>query len=212
MRKHIAVLGVIILVFLCAPGALADAEWMDTITSNGTRYVGYVENGDLNGFGTSNYTNGAQYYGMHANGSRNGFGIFVYADDQEDNSSYLLIGNYVDGPIVGHGIAQDRNGYRYDGPFSGDGRAAKVGYTIDEYGFVSDVYLGEGNGYTGEVLPGTMTPHGFGIMIAGDGALYVGQFVSGVKEGYGISCTYEKVVTSGLWANGVLVDPGAQWE
>ena len=211
MKKLVAVVSVLVLLSICALSAFADAEWMDTMTSSGNKYEGYVENGNLNGFGILTWENTGQHYGMFANGSRNGFGIYIYPDGEEE-TAYLILGSFIDGKLNGRGIVQYKDGRRYDGPFEEGVRTAEIGFTKNEYGFVRDVYLGEGNDYTGEVLPDTTTPNGFGIMIAGNGDLYVGQFVSGVREGYGIACSYEeKAVTSGIWANDELVEPGAEW-
>jgi len=211
MKKALTVLLTLALVFLCVSSALADAEWMSTMTSSGLMYEGFVENGNLNGFGILTYDNGGQHYGMFADGNRNGFGIYFYPDGEEE-TAYLILGSFTDGKLNGRGILQHKDGRRYDGPFEGGNRTAEIGFTKNEYGFVRDALLDHGSTYTGEVIPGTTTPNGFGIMIAGDGALYVGQFVSGIREGYGISCSYdEKIVTLGVWANDELVAPGVEW-
>ena len=208
-RKVIAVLGAFALVLLCTTSALADAEWMETMTANRVKYVGFVENGSQEGFGISTYTEGGYYYGIHANGLRHGFGIYLFPDT---DSAYLYSGTYLEGKRNGRGIFQYRDGRRYDGPFEDGKRSAQVGFSQDEYGFVSDVLLSDGNTFSGEVLPGTTTPNGFGVLIMQDGAIYVGEFASGVCEGYGLFLSPEKQVYSGMWENNELVDPGAEWK
>ena len=211
MKKYLTALGLLVFALVCASGALADAVWMETMTNDGTKYKGYVENGELNGFGIAQYSNGNQYFGMHANGLRNGFGIYIYADTEE-NASYILVGNYLDGLIMGYGIAQDKSGFRYEGPFDGGGRAAKIGYTRDEHGFVRGALLDSDIIYTGEVIPDTTIPYGFGIAIEPDGSIYIGRLDSGFREGFGICVTPDKRVTQGFWDYDALSDSETVWE
>ena len=60
MKKLLTVVVLFTILSLCVSSAFADVEWMDTITSSGIKYEGYVENGDLNGFGIATYSNGSQ--------------------------------------------------------------------------------------------------------------------------------------------------------
>ena len=211
MRKIITVLGAFALALLCVTSTLADAEWMDTMTASGNKYLGFVENGDMNGFGCYKMTTGREYYGMFSDGNFNGFGIYVYADSAEE-TAYLTLGNFIESKINGRGIIQLMDGMRYDGPYEDGTRLSKVGYTRDEYGFVRNTLLSDGDTYTGEVLPDTTTPNGFGILIKRDGTIYVGQFAAGYREGYGLYVNPDKQFSSGIWENDELVDPGAAWK
>ena len=210
MKKILTVVLAFTLLSLCAASAFADAEWMDTMTSSGNKYEGYVENGNQNGFGILTWENGGQHYGMFANGYRNGFGIYLYTDSEED-TAYFVLGSFTDGKLNGRGIFQNKNGLRYDGPYEDGNRTAEIGFTKDEYGFVKDALLGDDGTYTGEVAPDTTTPNGIGILRKKDGAIYAGQFSMGNREGYGLYVSPDKQVTSGMWENDKLVDPGAEW-
>jgi len=211
MRKSSVFLWAVIFVLVCATTAFADVEWMDTMTSNGNKYLGFVENGDLNGFGCYRMTTGREYYGLFSNGDFSGFGIYVYKDSEEE-TAYLTLGYFIENKINRRGIIHYKDGLRYEGPYENGERLSKVGYTLDEYGFVKDILLNGSDSYTGEVSPDTTTPNGFGILIKQDGAIYVGQFASGNREGYGLYVSPEKHFASGTWADDELVDPGAEWK
>jgi hypothetical protein len=151
------------------------------VYSNGSKFVGNLQDGEVHGDGTMFYANGDQYIGRFFRGHLSGRGVMKYARGESFD------GNFLNGFPYGEGKYTYSDGGYYDGEY----KATKINKgTLLEAplcngkrdGFGLRVFT-NGSRYTGQWLDDKM--HGQGQMLQAEGAGYEGAFFNGYRQGPG---------------------------
>ena len=181
------------------------------IYNDGSSYLGEVENGVPEGFGTMTFTNGDSMSGIFINGIMNDATAHY---DFADGGSY-------DGPMfktifIGPGtrtFGGDYVGHSYTGEFENGNFNGQGTY-----------FFPDGSTNVGEFKDGTFVPpkpakpdyvyvgatsngipHGVGKMTWGNGDVYKGDFVNGVRHGLGEFTYANKTQLTGRFENDEFV-------
>ena len=174
-------------------------------------YIGAVENGIPEGFGTMYFANGDSMYGTFVNGIMN---------DATGNYDFADGGTY-EGPMVrtvfsGFGtrtFGGDYVGHSYTGNFENGNFNGEGTYTFPDGStnvgqFKDGVFVPPGPtavdyDYKGESLKGI--PHGVGKMTMSNGDVYKGDFVNGLRHGLGEYTFADKTQQTGHFENNEFV-------
>ena len=132
--------------------------------------------------------------------------------EKGDLTSYE--GGWYDGIMSGKGLMKYKDGSKYDGSWRdgkkhGWGTLKRADHSTIEGNWVDDAQKGpgkiidpSGNVYDGDIVDGL--PHGHGTKRTGDGPdviTYVGEWIRGVEQGYGVEVTAEHKYL-GMWCSG----------
>ena len=174
-------------------------------------YIGAVENGIPEGFGTMYFANGDSMYGTFVNGIMN---------DATGNYDFADGGTY-EGPMVrtvfsGFGtrtFGGDYVGHSYTGNFENGNFNGEGTYTFPDGSknvgqFKDGVFIPPSPAsvdydYKGESLKGI--PHGVGKMTMNNGDVYKGDFVNGLRHGLGEYTFADKTQQTGHFENNEFV-------
>lgn len=178
-------------------------------SSNGNEFYGYIGENGIEGYGMAYYTDGDYHEGFFRNGKRNGLGVYNFADGD------MLIGfdsnNVTEG--VGAYIYEDQSvfvGFYEDGKRHGDGilfDTAGETLTIGKWeeGTLSIRYEYDswsdnaGNISMGMTKNGEL--NGMGVITEGED-IYIGQFIDGEEEGFGVAVYEDKEWEIGYFDKG----------
>lgn len=178
---------------------------------DGSYYIGSVEDGTPEGFGTMTFANGDSMYGIFVNGTMNDdTGNYDFAD----GGTYE--GSIVDSVFSGHGtrtFGGDYVGHSYTGNFENDDFNGEGTYTFSDGStnvgqFKDGVFIPPSPtqvdyDYKGESLKGI--PHGVGKMTMSNGDVYRGNFVNGLRHGLGEYTFVDKTQQTGHFENNEFV-------
>ena len=134
--------------------------------------------------GSKQFDNGGVYEGAFRNGLQHGQGTFRMPN------GYEYTGDWVDGEIMGQGVARFANGSVYEGSFA-KGKPEGLG----------KITYVDGGTYEGSWLAGKIT--GQGVAIYANGARYEGGFREALHHGRGVLVNPDGYVYDGDWINGV---------
>jgi hypothetical protein len=197
---------ILTVVFIMFPIQTAQAEVVELETSNGFTYIGFMENGTYNGFAALFFPDEIMQVGMFKDGMIHGLGITFYPGEPGDLA--MIASFFQDGLISGstYTITHGKDGIFFSGNYEDGELVSGSGVLSDEYEFASFQTAYTGITYTGMVLAGTETPHGYGMYI--DTILnnwHVGYFKNGVPDGYGVQAVFESEEWFfGTWSGGLL--------
>lgn len=120
------------------------ADGLGTFTgSDGSKYIGELKGGKLNGQGKVTNANGDNYVGEFKDGLPNGYGIFQYVSGDK------YVGEFENGVGSGYGTLTCANGIKYSGEFK-NGQPSGQGILI----------MANGDKYVGEFKEGQATGNG----------------------------------------------------
>ena len=181
--------------------------------SDGTKYVGEVRNNILAGKGKITFPSGNKYEGGISYGLRHGNGIY------RDGNGLLYEGEFVHGVKEGYGRMKKGNityeGTFHNGAIDGYGRLTWDNGDQYEGEFKNNKINGVGTMYwasLGEKFTGQWKDNkenGFGIYIwyeknSNSKSLrnrYIGYWINGVREGYGVFFYSNDTKYEGFWEN-----------
>eukprot|EP00606_Chrysophyceae_sp_TOSAG23-5_P001114 GSChrysophyteH2.ASY1.ANO1.1766.1 assembled CDS len=152
------------------------------VYSNGSKFVGNLQDGEVHGDGTMFYANGDHFDGNFLNGFPYGEGKYTYSDggyyDGEYKATKINKGTLLEAPLCngkreGFGLRVFTNGSRYTGQWLDDKMHGQ-----------GQMLQAEGAGYEGAFFNGDHW-HGKGEYVCCDGRLYSGEFQWGKKHGMG---------------------------
>jgi len=178
---------------------------------DGTSYVGEVEDGMPEGFGTMTFANGDSMYGIFVNGVIN-----------DDTAHYdFADGGAYDGPMIngkffGLGtrtFGGDYEGHSYtgnfeNGNFNGEGTYFFPDGSTNEGQFKDGEFLPPTSGENDYVYVGATSngiPNGVGKMTWANGDVYKGDFVNGVRHGLGELTFADKTQLTGRFENNEFI-------
>jgi hypothetical protein len=159
------------------------------IKSDGSRYEGYFNNGQLNGRGRYFTSNGEFFEGNFKNGTASGLGMFIHPDGN------IYKGDWHDDKTDGPGIEIFADGSTFQGAFkkgkkNGLGRYQWVDGSNYEGNFKEDLINGygsyiwaDGSSYQGDWKNNLM--FGKGRFNFPDGTYYEGDFINNKRSGQG---------------------------
>jgi hypothetical protein len=197
----------------------------------------FFTNGQANGYGYLRYkTAGDYYYGTFKDGLREGFGMYtwkstgVYYIGQwkagnmhgygylKKDKDITQAGYYENGKQLRNMLTQAYINQQWNGNCVGDCdngfgyyKYNDGSYYVGFYANKTPSYIGayvfkDGSSYIGEWLQGKRT--GQGIESYTNDSSYRGVFVDGKRQGLGVYVDKnEKVISKGLWENGILKNP-----
>jgi hypothetical protein len=128
--------------------------------SNGDRYVGEVQKGEMHGLGTYYFACGDFYHGYFLNGCREGIGVYTHSNGCQYQ------GEFREGKPNGMGVYNYSNGDRYEGEF-----------VDEEMSGFGTYYYANGDRFIGNYADGI--PHGSGKYISVSGKIFEGYWVDG---------------------------------
>ncbi len=168
----------------------------ECIDKDGTRYVGYFENGKIKGEGIKTNSNGDIVSGNWTNNEYpSGEKCSYYGIDGQ-----RYHGEIVDGKFEGYGTFIDSTGTKYEGTFTGNQRT----------GFGQQIYA-DGSVYTGYYYGNQRNKEG--TFEFSNGYTYEGGFLNGVFYGNGFLTAEENeeitVIASSEW-NGLDVPDNSE--
>ena len=181
--------------------------------SDGTKYIGEVRNNILVGKGKITFPSGSKYEGGISYGLRHGNGIY------RDENGLLYEGEFVHGVKEGYGRMKKGNityeGTFHNGAIDGYGRLTWDNGDQYEGEFKNNKINGVGTMYwasLGEKFTGQWKDNkenGFGIYIwyeknSNSKTLrnrYIGYWINGVREGYGVFFYSNDTKYEGFWEN-----------
>ena len=181
--------------------------------SDGTKYIGEVRNNILTGKGKITFPSGNKYEGGISFGLRHGNGIY------RDGNGLLYEGEFVHGVKEGYGRMKKGNityeGTFHNGAIDGYGRLTWDNGDQYEGEFKNNKINGVGTMYwasLGEKFTGQWKDNkenGFGIYIwyeknSNSKTLrnrYIGYWINGVREGYGVFFYSNDTKYEGFWEN-----------
>ena len=185
----------------------------EILFSDGTKYVGEVRNNVLTGKGKMTFPSGNKYEGGISYGLRHGNGIY------RDGDGLLYEGEFVHGVKEGYGRMKKGNityeGTFHNGAIDGYGRLTWDNGDQYEGEFKNNKINGVGTMYwasLGEKFTGQWKDNkenGFGIYIwyeknSNSKTLrnrYIGYWINGVREGYGVFFYSNDTKYEGFWEN-----------
>ena len=185
----------------------------EILFSDGTKYVGEVRNNILTGKGTITFPSGNKYEGGISYGLRHGNGVY------RDSNGLLYEGEFVHGVKEGYGRMKKGNityeGTFHNGAIDGYGRLTWDNGDQYEGEFKNNKINGVGTMYwasLGEKFTGQWKDNkenGFGIYIwyeknSNSKTLrnrYIGYWINGVREGYGVFFYSNDTKYEGFWEN-----------
>ncbi|MFZ6692682.1 hypothetical protein [Undibacterium sp. SXout20W] len=199
------------------------AQEQAQVFSDGSRYQGGIQNGNMHGKGLMIWADGGRYEGDFVNGSRTGKGVYRWASGDEYS------GDFLNNLLHGQGTLTWANGNRYEGDFVSGQRTGKGKYTWKNGdGYEGDFVDGRKQGkgvlrwqnqqrYEGDFQADQRT--GQGTFYWPDGSRYEGEFKNNERSGQGKlffsdGNRYEGTLLSGVlngkgsyfWTNGSRYD------
>lgn len=150
--------------------------------SESMTYIGTLNKGKTNGYGTKIWVNEQRYTGETKNGLENGFGTIYLGNSDK------YVGYWENGQYDGHGTYYFYNGDKYIGEFK-DGQPNGSG----------TFYWQKGDKYVGEFKNGLF--NGYGTYFWKDDRKYVGNWKDGKKCGQGIYSWVDGDKYIGEWKN-----------
>ena len=172
--------------------------------SDGSVYVGHVENDDAHGYGIYTSSDGTIYEGLHIDGALAN-GKITYA------SGWVYEGQLQNGKFSGFGSYISPEGARYEGNLvdnlpSGFGRLTPLNGDIYEGDWlagnrhgVGTITYNNGDVYEGDWLNDQR--HGFGTYTYNSGSVYEGDWLNDQKHGFGTYTYNNGDVYEGDWLN-----------
>ena len=185
----------------------------EILFSDGTKYIGEVRNNILTGKGKITFPSGNKYEGGISYGLRHGNGVY------RDSNGLLYEGEFVHGVKEGYGRMKKGNityeGTFHNGAIDGYGRLTWDNGDQYEGEFKNNKINGVGTMYwasLGEKFTGQWKDNkenGFGIYIwyeknSNSKTLrnrYIGYWINGVREGYGVFFYSNDTKYEGFWEN-----------
>jgi len=190
------------------------------VYSDGAKYVGEFENGNLHGKGTfinqdCNGSEFAEYVGDYKYGEPHGQGRFTLCDGDQ------YIGELKNGERHGQGTHTSRRlGLKYVGEWENSKKHGQGTFTTDlgykyigqwendeEHGLGTKTYA-SGSQYTGNFENGKK--HGQGKYTFSDGSQYIGEYENDAMQGQGTFTFADGVKYMGEWENGKIHGYGKQ--
>ncbi len=156
-------------------------------TPEGDTYKGNWKNDLEHGYGELFFKNGDIYKGQWRSGKQHGEGIFLW------KSGKKYEGSWKNGEISGYGVLTDTGGTVSKGIWK-NGRLNGKGTVIWSYG----------KKYEGSLV--NHLPHGQGSLTYQDGSVFQGSFHKGKKHGKGKVIKDAKVMVSGEWRFGKMIE------
>ena len=185
----------------------------EILFSDGTKYIGEVKNNILTGKGKITFPSGNKYEGNISYGLRHGNGIY------RDSNGLIYEGEFTHGIKEGYGRMKKGNityeGTFHNGEIDGYGRLTWDNGDQYEGEFKNNKINGVGTMYwasLGEKFTGQWKDNkenGFGIYIwyeknSNSKSLrnrYIGYWINGVREGYGVFFYSNDTKYEGFWEN-----------
>ncbi|MGE5458906.1 MAG: stalk domain-containing protein [Methanobacterium sp.] len=178
--------------------------------NNGEKYIGQFKNDFFEGQGTYTWPNGDKYVGEYKNDLRNGKGTYYYANGE------IYEGQFKDNLFEGKGTFTWPDGEKYIGEYKNDQRNGQGTY----YYVNGDKYIGEykndkmdGQGIyyykNGDIYEGQLKNdlfEGLGSYTWANGDKYVGEYVNDDRNGEGTIYYADGTSESGIWEDGELVE------
>ena len=173
-------------------------------------YLGEIQDGLPNGFGSIQYPDGTVESGFYIQGKLEGLGEISF------NNGNFYEGEFVDGVIEGQGHYYCEDFGEYTGEFANncpdgegcwdlDSGCQLIGhFSKGELVSLIRMQMPEGETYIGELED--LVPEGFGLFIYDDG-VYYGEVKKGSPNGHGYFLT-DKLFASGNFEYGTLVGVG----
>jgi Sec-independent protein translocase protein TatA len=174
----------------------------------GKKYTGNFRNGQIDGFGYSEFANGGRFEGTYVNGQANGPGKQFLANGSRFEGTYVddrwtgpgkqfyangdrFEGTYVDGRRNGPGKQFHANGDRFEGTYV-DGRRNGTGKQI----------FANGDRFEGTYIDGRR--NGTGKEFSADGDRFEGTYVDGRRNGPGKEFRANGDRIEGMYVDGEL--------
>jgi len=163
--------------------------------TGGYHYYGQFENGEITGFGVTEFSDGSYYVGQKLRDKFHGQGSFYWGRINNEQFGHAYIGNFVNGVKSGKGIYLFPNGDIYEGNFVDDVRT----------GFGTYIWS-NGNMYEGDFVDGEA--NGKGIFRFANGDILEGNFINGVIDGKGTKYFTNGNIYEGDFTDGVRTGKG----
>ena len=153
------------------------------------KFKGQFLKGKRNGMGIFSFKNGSFYVGDFYHNDFSGFGMMINADVHVKNSNdcFAYVGNWKGNKKTGFGRCYNSMGELiYQGQFENDMPTGKYPMDGIEQTRNFEVYSLESQNisYIGEILENN--PHGFGMLVWGNGDIWMGNFKNGEQKGIGL--------------------------